>query len=412
MELMFQILIEAILQARLAICREEVSMKLVFVSNYINHHQMPVSLELDRLCRAEGGSYAFVQTEPMERERVAMGWGEMSREADFVHNFWEDEEGCQELIDRADAVIFGGCEDERYIRARLEAGSPVWRYSEPLYKTGRYKWISPRGLLKKYHDHTRYRRKRVYLLCAGAYVAGDFRLVGAYGGKRFRYGYFPAFRQQEMKSLMAEKDRVSPGKLRVLWAARMIDWKHPETALRVAAALREQGIDFQLDMIGGGEMLEEMRELADTLGVEQQVSFPGYCNPEKTREYMEKAHIFLATSDRQEGWGAVVNEAMNSGCALIAGKGMGAAPYLITHGENGYLFDHGKPEQAAELALKLAGDVGLRRCLGTAAYETVRTLWNPEIAAQRLYACIEAELEGRELPEFGSGPLSRDLICL
>ena len=111
LELMFQILIEAILQARLAICREEVSMKLVFVSNYINHHQMPVSLELDRLCRAEGGSYAFVQTEPMERERVAMGWGEMSREADFVHNFGEDEEGCQELIDRADAVIFGGCEE-------------------------------------------------------------------------------------------------------------------------------------------------------------------------------------------------------------------------------------------------------------------------------------------------------------
>lgn len=387
-------------------------MRLVFVSNYINHHQMPVSLELDRLCRLQGGDYVFVQTEPMERERVAMGWGEDLDNAAFVRNYWEDEKGCQQLIDRADAVIFGGCEEEKYIQARLRDGVPVWRYSEPLYKTGRYKWISPRGLLKKYHDHTRYRKSRVYLLCAGAYVAGDFRLVGAYGGKRFRYGYFPALRQQDIEALLTDKEQSGGGKLRLLWAARMIDWKHPETALRVAAALRQQGVDFQMDMIGDGVMLPQMRELAAALGVAEQVSFPGYRSPQETREYMEKAHIFLATSDRQEGWGAVVNEAMNSGCALIAGKGMGAAPYLVSHGENGYLFDHRRPEQAAELALGLARDAGLRRRLGTAAYETVRSLWNPQVAAQRLYACMEAELTGEEIPEYADGPLSRDRVCL
>ena len=194
-------------------------MRLVFVSNYINHHQMPVSLELDRLCRARGGDYAFVQTEPMERERVAMGWGDGLEKAAFVRNYWEDEKGCQEMIDQADAVIFGGCEEEKYIQARLRAGSPIWRYSEPLYKTGRYKWISPRGLIKKYQDHTRYRKSRVYLLCAGAYVAGDFRMVGAYGGKRFRYGYFPALRQQDMEALRADKEKSSGGKLRLLWGS-------------------------------------------------------------------------------------------------------------------------------------------------------------------------------------------------
>lgn len=383
------------------------------MSNYINHHQMPVSRELNRLCREQGGSYIFVQTEPMEQERVDMGWGEENlKEGDFVRSYWEDENGCQRMIEEADAVIFGGCEDERYIEARLEAGKPVWRYSEPLYKTGRYKFVSPRGLRKKYHDHTRYRKKRVYLLCAGAYVAGDFRLVGAYGGKRFRYGYFPAFRQQDPKKLMAGKDQASQGQLRLLWAARMIDWKHPETALQVAAGLREQGIDFRLDMIGGGALAPEMQERARALGLEGQVAFLGYRSPEETRDYMEKAHIFLATSDRQEGWGAVVNEAMNSGCALIAGKGMGAAPYLVRHGENGYLYDHKNPRQAVELAEKLAKDAAQRRRLGSAAYETVRTLWNSQVAAQRLYACIAAEIAGQELPEYEEGPLSRDLICL
>ena len=79
-------------------------MNLVFVSNYMNHHQMPVSRELYRLCREQGGSYTFVQTQPMEQERVAMGWGESLAEADFVRNYWEDEIRCQESIDQADAV--------------------------------------------------------------------------------------------------------------------------------------------------------------------------------------------------------------------------------------------------------------------------------------------------------------------
>ena len=62
----------------------------------------------------------------------------------------------------------------------MEAGRPIVRYSERLYKTGQWKAVSPRGLRKKYQDHTRYRRGPVYLLCSGAYVAGDFRIVGAH----------------------------------------------------------------------------------------------------------------------------------------------------------------------------------------------------------------------------------------
>ena len=47
-------------------------MKLSFVSNYINHHQIPLS---DALYEKLGDSYHFIQTEPMERERAEMGWG-------------------------------------------------------------------------------------------------------------------------------------------------------------------------------------------------------------------------------------------------------------------------------------------------------------------------------------------------
>lgn len=47
-------------------------MKINFISNYINHHQIPFC---DCLYRKLGEDFTFIQTEPMEEERVKMGLG-------------------------------------------------------------------------------------------------------------------------------------------------------------------------------------------------------------------------------------------------------------------------------------------------------------------------------------------------
>ena len=47
-------------------------MKIVFVSNYYNHHQSAVSMALDKLTN---GQYTFIQTEPMSEERLKLGYG-------------------------------------------------------------------------------------------------------------------------------------------------------------------------------------------------------------------------------------------------------------------------------------------------------------------------------------------------
>ena len=64
-------------------------------------------------------------------------------------------------------------------------------------------------------------------------------------------------------------------------------------------------------------------------------------SPEKVRSVMEKSHIFVFTSSHLEGWGAVVNEAMNSGCAVVANVQAGAVPYLIEQGVNGIAYPRG-----------------------------------------------------------------------
>lgn len=350
--------------------------KVVMVSNYINHHQIPFCDAMNELL---SGAFFFIQTEPMEEERIRMGWKDQVS-ISYLRKYYEEPEECQKLIDEADWVIFGGTEEESYIQHRLAQKKPLIRYSERLYKCGQWKAISPRGLKKKYHDHTRYRKDEVYLLCSGAYVSSDFHIVRAYPGKMLNWGYFPkTYIYDDFDKLMSSK---KPGN--IVWAARFLDWKHPELPLETAAYLKKQGIPFHLDLIGGGEMEETVQKLYKEYHLEDVVTLQGYKTPDQVRDFMKKSEICLVTSDRNEGWGAVVNEAMNSGCAVVADHLIGAVPSLIRQGENGFIYGDGCKDQLFAYTAKLLTDRETCKKMGYAAYKTVSTTWNERQAALRL----------------------------
>lgn len=382
------------------------STKLVFVSNYFNHHQQPLCDELYRLL---DGSFVFLQTEEMEEERVKMGW--KAPERAYVQYAWGNRERAATLLLEAEVVLFGGVEDasyEQYVHKRLLAGKPVIRYSERLYREAQWKAISPRGLLQKWKDHTRFRKAPLYLLCSGAYVADDFRIIHAYPRKMMRYGYFPeAKKYASVENLMEGKEPAS-----ILWAARMIPLKHGEIALEVASYLKQKGIHFQMKLFGGGPMEEELKSSVVARKLSDQVHFLGFQPTEVVRMEMEKSSIFLMTSDRNEGWGAVVNEAMNSGCVVVADHMVGATPYLIKDGENGCIYRDGDVDELCRTVEALLLHPEQARKLGEAAYATIENLWNPETAASRLVALREAVLVGESavqalVAEWDDGPCSK-----
>lgn len=376
-------------------------MRLTFVSNYINHHQTPVSNELFRLL---GADYAFIQTEPIEAERLQMGWQDESGKLPYLKLFYEEPEYCKKLILDSDVVVFGGTDEESYIKPRLEAGKLVLRCSERIYKSGQWKAVSPRGLKKKYEDHTRYRKAPVYLLCAGGYVASDFHIVRAYPDKMFKWGYFPETKHHE-KDRLLEKHRE--GEVSLFWAGRFIDWKHPELPVLLAEHLKKKGYSFHLSMAGGGEMEQEIRHMIAEKGLESEVTLCGYLKPWQVRERMEQAEVYLITSDYKEGWGAVLNEAMNSGCAVLASHAIGAVPFLMEHGKNGLIFRSGDRTDLFEKGELLLGSALERKKLGEVAYETILQEWNAERAADRLVAFAQKLLRGSaEGAGYEAGPLS------
>ena len=131
-------------------------MTVTFISNYINHHQIPFSNACYELL---GKEYHFIQTQPMEQERLSMGWSTEGEELPYVSFLYENEAACRKMIMESDVLLAGWSGREDLVEERLNAGKLTIRISERLYREGQWKAISPRGLFHKYKEHTRYRKK-------------------------------------------------------------------------------------------------------------------------------------------------------------------------------------------------------------------------------------------------------------
>lgn len=241
------------------------------------------------------------------------------------------------------------------------------------------------------------------MLCAGAYTAPDCRFIHCYKNKTYKWGYFPKVKEyDDIEEIIKLKRPAS-----ILWTARFIKLKRPEAALYVAKRLKDEGYSFTLDMIGGGELEPKIRQKIKANGLEDCVRLLGTMSPEKVRENMEKSEIFLFTSDRNEGWGAVLNESMNSGCAVVANGVIGSVPYLIKDGENGLIYKDGKLRDLYEKVKFLLDNPKTRIKLGQAAYKTLTDKWNADVTAKRFIKLIENIENGKDSP-FSDGPCSKD----
>lgn len=377
-------------------------MKVTFYSNYLNHHQIPFSNEMYKLL---GDNYTFVATEPMEQERTAMGWGVEKTYPYELRSYQDSQSNLKALRLGAESdLVITGSAPEHFIGERLKCNKLTFRYSERIYKQGLWRAVSPRGIAAVLCHHTRYFNKKVYMLCASGYTAYDFSLLGAYKGKTYKWGYFPELREYSLADLLKRKDNKV---LKLLWAGRFLDWKHTEDAIRVAQRLQTDGIQFTLDIIGTGEREAYLRDMVVQTKLSNTVTFLGAMSPEKVRVNMENANIFLFTSDYQEGWGAVLNEAMNSGCAVVASHAIGAVPFLMQHGQNGLVYQYGDHHGLYDGVKALMLDRTLREKLGTNGYLTIANTWNAKAAARRLLDLAGGLMAKPDFDRYSEGPCSK-----
>lgn len=380
-------------------------MKITFFSNFLNHHQIPICNAFYEKFKSD---FTFVACERVPDERIKLGYMHDFKAYPYLiesHIDINQYERAIRLGLDSDIVIIGSA-DEIYIKERLNANKLTFRYSERLFKTNKHVMLYPYLIFKRYQLDTIYRNKNIYMLSCSAFTPLDYTMFLSYPNRFLKWGYFPQTKIYNMDDLMTIKQNSIATEF--LWVGRLIAWKRPFDALQVIKALVQDRMKVHLNIIGTGPLENVLKQYIVDNNLTANITMIGSVESHQVRAYMEKANILLMTSNKQEGWGAVVNEAMNSGCAVYAYYKVGAAPYLIKHRFNGSLYTS-KTKLIKQIKSDLS-DQNIIKLIGMNAYHTITNTWNAELAVSRFIEVASQLLEHKKPNLPADGPLSKATI--
>ncbi|MHA7986661.1 glycosyltransferase [Rathayibacter sp. CAU 1779] len=143
---------------------------------------------------------------------------------------------------------------------------------------------------------------------------------------------------------------------RIVFVGRVTGEKQIDVLLRAVSLLSED-LDAKLEIVGDGDQLKHLEQLADQLGIRDRVTFTGYVSDDELREAYTRATV-LAMPSIAELQSIVTMEAMASALPVVAANAM-ALPHLVHDGANGYLFQPGNAQELAdklELVLRMPHD--------------------------------------------------------
>lgn len=362
-------------------------MQIVFFSNFINHHQANVA---DELYKLTNGNYTFVELCPIYDWLLKGGYSDLSSRP-YVLQAWRNKENmdrAMELLYSADVALFSCPESWKYEALRAKTGKLTFDVSERWLKRGWLNLMSPRLLKYFWYYFTVLAHKNVYKLCSSAFACSDHYKLHSFKNKCYKWGYFT--KVDENYTVEASLGVSTSGTLHTfMWCARFLKWKHPELPIQMAVRLKEKGYKFVLDMYGSGEELEPNKALAKYLNVEDVVNFKGNMPNNDILKAMREHELFLFTSDKNEGWGAVANESMSNGCAIVASDAIGSIPFLVNDGVNGCVFESCNLDSLCEKVEWLLDNPEKRLQIAAKAYQTMRDVWSPKIAANNFLKLVK-----------------------
>ena len=212
------------------------------------------------------------------------------------------------------------------------------------------------------HRYLNHKNKNLYVLSASAFLPYDLSVFGFDNSKIFKWGYFP---ECQIGGNIEKKSNT------ILYVGRLLKLKHVETVIETARLLKRDGFDFKVNIVGDGPEKKRLTKLKNKYDLDDHVDFLGSKTHEEVLEIMQNNSIYMFTSDFNEGWGAVLNEAMSNGCAVVASSAIGSVPFLITHNENGMIYKYGNNENAYRAVKELLVDNQKATVLGAKAKETI-----------------------------------------
>lgn len=373
-------------------------MRLALFTNMPSHYQ--VSLAKAFYAKL-GGNFALISWQADSQERRDLGW-KSTRHFDWLIRAHESKENQHKALDilRSAEIVIWGYAPHNEIVQRVSQGKLTFCYTERLFKQGRWRLVDPR-VIRSVQKKRAYEGLSHHLLAVGPYCAEDFRLLGMFKNRMWRWGYFPELPLPNPERRLGQLPEV-------LWAGRMLPWKQVDLLLAAAKWARDRcDISFQLTLIGHGPEEQNLRTLTNELGLMEIVNFQGPQSPNQILDAMMEADIYVLPSNKSEGWGVVVNEAMSCGCCVIGSTQAGSVPWLISDGVNGFHFNGWSARDLGQKLVYCLTNAAHRQETGLVARSTIESLWSPFSAADRFLRLCDALAAGGNRSFQDNGPCSR-----
>lgn len=377
-------------------------MKILQITNIVSHHQLPLAKELYKLVGSD--NFLFAAMGKLDQDRLKNGWKSEYAESWIIHpsESVEEQKIFNQFWHEADVVICG----ERLIskmQERVDNNKLCFYMSERWFKPpiGKLRLLHP-AYFKMFLSFRKLSKSNYFhYLPTGPFAAKDMALIAPMKGRVWQWGYFT-----EMPSVRRDLAETTDNVVSILWVGRMLKWKRVDLLINALHRLKSEGKVFRLTLVGEGPERKNLEKLAKKLLGTSFYEFKEFIPSDEVPFLMAQYDIYVLPSNAYEGWGAVVNEAMSVGCAVIASDKTGAGASLIEHGVNGLLFKSGSEDSLYDCLSQLVNNKELINDFSIKSRLSIKENWTPAIVAERILEVFSALLDNSKPVKISVGPLS------
>ena len=342
-------------------------MKFVLYTVIVSPHQIPLARAIMRLHPEVTFYYVYTQELPPDATKRGWDWHEKH---DWLVSAIDEPERAKRILDESDVVLSGERDIELFER-RSRAGKKTLYMFERWFKplvigvgTGRgvggrcrCRLRLPGWVRMLVPSYWRMARRVVRLangdpnfkcLAIGPWAKKDMQLIGAREDKIHPWAYF--VEPSNQKEAIRRTPTPSTYTLKILWAGRMMKLKRVDTVIKAVKRLNAKGLGsaVSLTLLGQGEDEPRLKGLSEGVG---NVSFHPGVPIDQVRQIMREHDVLVFSSNGEDGWGAVVNEALEEGLIVLGTEETGASATMLP---KSHLFHVGDDAALAKL---------LNRCL-------------------------------------------------
>jgi len=147
---------------------------------------------------------------------------------------------------------------------------------------------------------------------------------------------------------------------RILFVGHFEEYKGTKYLIRAAVLLKKQGLDLKLILVGTGSLEQDLRALARSEGIEENIEWLGYIqHGSELMDVYRRADVLVLPSIASEGTAKVLMEAMSQGVPVIA-TDVGSSRYLLGDGKYGIIVQPGDASAIARSIENTVRDFNLR----------------------------------------------------